>query len=67
VVQARAFLIGGGAIYIVLWLYGLLVDKNKDANFVPLNNNDDWLHLILGLGMVALGLVLTRRTATTRV
>ena len=57
---ARAFLIGGGAVYLVLWLYGLLIDKTSQANFVPLNTADDWLHFVLGLGMVALGVVLGR-------
>lgn len=32
---ARAYLVGGGAVYLVLWLYGLVIDKNSDANFVP--------------------------------
>ena len=58
---ARAFLIGGGAIYLVLWLYGLVVDKTSEANFVPLNNADDWLHFVLGVAMVALGVLLGRR------
>ena len=60
---ARSFLIGGGAVYLVLWLYGLLIDKSSPANFVPVNVADDWLHFVLGVGMIALGLVLTRRTA----
>ena len=60
---ARLYLIGGGAIYLVLWLYGLLVGQDSTANFVPLNPADDWLHLLLGLGMIALGLLTTRRTA----
>lgn len=58
---ARSFLIGGGVIYLVLWLYGLLVDKMSAANFVPLNTADDWLHFLLGIGMVLLGVVLGRR------
>jgi len=58
---ARLYLIGGGAIYLVLWLYGLIVGQDSAANFVPLNPADDWLHLILGLGMIALGLLTTRR------
>ena len=57
---ARAFLIGGGVVYLVLWLYGLVIDKTSQANFVPLNTADDWLHFVLGLGMVALGVVLGR-------
>jgi hypothetical protein len=60
---ARAFLIGGGAIYLVLWLYGLVVDKTSEANFVPLNSADDWLHLALGVGMIGLGVALARRRA----
>ncbi|MFF7856339.1 DUF4383 domain-containing protein [Streptomyces sp. NPDC007904] len=62
---ARTYLLAGGAIYLVLWLYGLLIDHTSDANFVPLNTADDWLHFVLGLGMIALGVLLTRRTATT--
>jgi hypothetical protein len=58
---AQWFLVGGGVIYLLLWLYGLLIDKDTSANFVPLNAADDWLHLGLGVGMVALGLALTRR------
>jgi hypothetical protein len=58
---ARAFLIGGGAIYLLLLLYGLVIDHDSDANFVPLNTADNWLHMALGVGMIALGLLLSRR------
>ena len=58
---ARSYLIGGGVIYLVLWLYGLLIDKNTAANFVPVNTADDWLHFLLGAGMVALGVILGKR------
>jgi len=58
---ARAYLVGGGAIYLVLWLYGLVIDHGSAANFVPVNTGDDWLHLLLGIGMIALGLLTTRR------
>jgi 4-hydroxybenzoate polyprenyltransferase len=60
---AYPYLVGGGVIYLVLWLYGLIVDKNSSANFVPVNTADNWLHLLLGLGMVALGVLLSRRAA----
>ncbi|MFG1673680.1 DUF4383 domain-containing protein [Micromonospora sp. NPDC049282] len=60
---ARAYLVGGGAIYLVLWLYGLVIGYDSGANFVPLNNADNWLHLFLGVGMIALGLALARRPA----
>ena len=58
---ARTYLVAGGAIYLVLWIYGLLIDKESGANFVPLNTADDWLHLLLGAAMVALGVLLTKR------
>lgn len=54
------FLVVGGVIYLVLWLYGLLVDMESTANFVPFNEADNWLHLGLGVGMIALGLLLGR-------
>ncbi|WDZ86512.1 DUF4383 domain-containing protein [Micromonospora cathayae] len=60
VAGARTYLVGGGAIYLVLWLYGLVVNHDSGANFVPVNNADNWLHLFLGVGMIALGIVLTR-------
>ncbi|HEX2316002.1 MAG TPA: DUF4383 domain-containing protein [Thermomonospora sp.] len=64
---ARGFLVGGGLIYLLLWLYGLFIDHDSGANFVPLNTADNWLHLALGVGMIALGLLLPpRRTAAPR-
>ena len=57
---ARAFLIGGGLIYLVLWIYGVAVDHESSANFVPLDTADNWLHLGLGIGMIALGAALGR-------
>ena len=62
------YLIWGGAIYLVLWLYGLIIDADSVANFVPVNTADNWLHFALGVGMIALGLLLgrERRTAATR-
>lgn len=63
---ARSYLIWGGVVYAVLWLYGLLVPHDSQANFVPLNNADNWLHFVLAAGMIALGVLLTRnRTAGT--
>jgi uncharacterized protein DUF4383 len=61
---AKAYLIGGGVVYLVLWLYGLIIDKGSAANFVPLNNADDWLHLFLGVGMIGLGLAFGKRVVT---
>ncbi|MBM0276798.1 DUF4383 domain-containing protein [Micromonospora tarensis] len=67
VAGARLFLAGGGAIYLVLWLYGLAIEAinpEGGANILPLNNADNWLHLALGFGMLALGLLLSDRAGT---
>ena len=61
---ARRYLIIGGIVYLVLFVYGLLVDDMSSANFIPVNTADDVLHLVLGLGMIALGAVLTHRSTS---
>jgi len=61
---ARSYLLVGGVVYLVLWVYGLVVDHDSSANIVPLNNADNWLHLLLRPKMIALGLLATRRVAT---
>jgi len=63
---AALYLLVGGLVYLVLWIYGLAIDHESSANFVPLNNADNWLHLLLGLGMVALGIVGLRRLGSRR-
>jgi hypothetical protein len=63
--QSRNYLIGGGAVYLVLWIYGLLIGKDTAANFVPVNTADDWLHFVLGVAMIGLGVALSRGTART--
>jgi hypothetical protein len=60
---ARSFLLYGGIIYLVLFVYGLVVPQDSDGNFVPLNSFDNILHLLLGVGMIALALILTRGNA----
>lgn len=58
---ARAFLIASGIIYLALFVYGMVVERDSDANFVPLNAADDWLHLGLAIGLLAVGLLSGRR------
>ncbi|MEV5299753.1 DUF4383 domain-containing protein [Amycolatopsis methanolica] len=58
-VGARGFLVLGGFVYLLLWVYGLVIDQGSGANFVPVNNADNWLHLGLGVGMIAVGWGLT--------
>ena len=62
---ARAFLVGGGVVYLVLAAYGAVVDHGSGANFVPINSADNWLHLALGGAMVGLGIVLGRKASPT--
>jgi len=57
---ARSFLVGGGIVYLLLWVYGLVVDADSATNFVPLNTADNWLHLALGVGMVGIGFIVGR-------
>lgn len=59
---ARNFLIGGGAIYVALWLLGLI----GGADWIPANDADDWLHLALGVGMIGAGVALTRERPVAR-
>jgi len=67
---ARTFLIGGGVVYLVLFVYGLLTHGDSSTNFIPVNSADNVLHVALGVAMIALGVVLGRtliptdRTAT---
>ncbi|WP_433786785.1 DUF4383 domain-containing protein [Actinomycetospora sp. CA-101289] len=58
---ARSYLLIGGVIYLVLFLYGLLIPMDGPANFVPVNTADNYLHLVLAVGMVGLGVALGRR------
>ena len=54
---AKTYLVGGGVVYLALFVYGLVVDQGSSANFVPVNNADNVLHLGLGIGMIALGVI----------
>ncbi len=54
--RARTYLIGGGFVFLGLWLYSLLSDAPDRV--LPLNNADNWLHLSVGVVMILLGLTL---------
>lgn len=58
---SRIFLIGGGLVYVLLVVFGLVIDHDSAINFVPINNADNWLHLGLAVGMIGLGLLLGNR------
>ena len=57
---ARTFLIGGGAIYLLL----AAIQAIGAGDWVPLVGPDLWLHLALGIGMIGLGVALTRERVT---
>jgi hypothetical protein len=57
---ARSYLVGGGVVYLLLFIYGLVIDHDSSANFVPVNDADNWLHLILAIAMIGLGVALGR-------
>jgi hypothetical protein len=64
--MARAYFLLGGLAYLGLWVYGLLIDHDSSANFVPLNNADNWLHFGLGVAMILLGLTLAGQRDPTK-
>jgi hypothetical protein len=53
---ARTFLLGGGFVYLSLWLVGVI----GRLDGLPANAADNWLHLVLGLALFGL-LALTSR------
>jgi hypothetical protein len=50
---AQTYLLGSGIVYAALLVYGIVVKQGSDANFVPFNNGDDWLHGFLAVGLLA--------------
>lgn len=52
---ARLYLIGGGVIYFAVWIYGVAIDRDDPANFLPVNDADNWLHLVLAVAMIVIG------------
>jgi hypothetical protein len=54
---ARSFLVGGGLIYLLLAFFGAVTGDHSRWNFVPLDHDDDLLHLGLGIGMLGVGIL----------
>jgi Domain of unknown function (DUF4383) len=57
---ARTYLLGSGVIYVVLLVYGLVLDSGSDANVVPINGADNVLHLLLAIGLLGAWFVSAR-------
>jgi hypothetical protein len=53
---ARNYLVGGGVVYLLLWILGLA----GGADWIPANDADHWLHLALGVALIGGGLVAAR-------
>ena len=57
--SARAYCLGAGALYIVLAIWGFLETENGIGvllDLVPINTEDNFLHLILGITGIGAGL-----------
>ncbi|MGF7124340.1 DUF4383 domain-containing protein [Rhodococcus sp. AG1013] len=52
---ARVYLIGGGVVYFAVWIYGVSINRDDAANFLPVNDADNWLHLGLAVVMILIG------------
>ena len=63
---SKNYFIWGGVIYLVVWLYGLLIDLDSSANFLGVNTAANWLHFLLGVVMIGAGFLLSRRVVATR-
>ena len=56
---ARTYLVGAGTVYLLLWILGLVVHGGDGkGNFIPVNDEDNWLHLGLALALLGFGLLL---------
>ncbi|MGE0219923.1 DUF4383 domain-containing protein [Mycolicibacterium sp.] len=63
---ARAYLLGGGIVYLALWGYGILVDVGSDAHVLPLSTATNWLHLGLGVVLALLAVTLAGQHDPTK-
>jgi hypothetical protein len=63
---ARAYFLGGGLVYLTLWLRALFMDRGASTDLLPGNNADNWLYFGLGIGMVLLGLTLAGQRDPTK-
>ncbi|NKR91072.1 DUF4383 domain-containing protein [Rhodococcus hoagii] len=52
---ARTYLIAGGVVYFAVWIYGVSINRDDAANFIPVNDADNWLHLGLAVAMIVIG------------
>jgi hypothetical protein len=58
---ARTFLVGGGVVYLLLWIVGLI----GGLEWLPTNSAGNWLHFTLGAVLLGAGLLLGRGRSAT--
>ena len=58
--KARNFLLYGGFVYAAFFFYGVVIEYQSRANFVPFDDADNVLHFALAAGMVTLSFFLDR-------
>ena len=58
---ARTYLVGGGIVYLDVWIVGAV----GGLDWLPVNTADNYLHIVLGAAMVLVGLV-AGRASTAR-
>ena len=59
---SRAYFLGGGLVYLALWLHGLFMG----SGLLPIDSADNWLHFGLGVGMMLLGVTLAGQRDPTK-
>ena len=52
---ARVYLVGGGAVYLALFITGLLIQHDGSAGVLPGNDVGSWLHFGFAVVMIAVG------------
>ncbi|MCU1572858.1 MAG: hypothetical protein JWO93_940 [Micrococcaceae bacterium] len=59
VASAKSFLAIGGVAQLLLCVFGFVVGEGSVLNFLPVNTPANWLHLVLAVTMMVLGICLT--------
>jgi hypothetical protein len=61
---AREYALGLGAVYVVVAIWGFIIgDGESILGFIPINTEDNVLHLVIGLAGLAAGLATQRAVA----
>ncbi|ALG06299.1 DUF4383 domain-containing protein [Kibdelosporangium phytohabitans] len=58
---AKLFLVGGGLIFLTLWLYSIACGDNGPVDLLRFHSAHDWLHVVFGVVMTSMGVTLGAR------